>query len=57
MAKDVPLTKGAFRIEAPYRGAVYLLHTQFHALVEGYDFKINALGDVELIKDIVDTSE
>ena len=57
MAKDLQLTKGAFKNTDKYRSQIFLYHTQFHALVEGYDFKINALGEVELIKDTVDSSE
>ena len=48
MAKDVKVTKGAYKSSDPYRGSIFLYHTQFNALVEGYDFEINALGEIIL---------
>ena len=48
---------GRYKETDGYRAQIRISLSDFHALVEGYDFKINALGDVELIKDIVDTSE
>ena len=48
MAKEIGLTKGAFRNKDKYRPSIFLYHTQFHALVEGEDFEINALGEITL---------
>ena len=48
MAKDVKVTKGAYKSSDPYRGSIFLYHTQFNALVEGLDFEINALGEIIL---------
>ena len=48
MAKDVKVTKGAYKSNDSYRGSIFLYHTQFNALVEGYDFEINALGEIIL---------
>ena len=48
MAKDVKVTKGTFKLNDSYRGSIFLYHTQFNALIEGYDFEINALGEIIL---------
>lgn len=48
MAKDVKVTKGPYKSNDSYRGSIFLYHTQFNALVEGYDFEINALGEIQL---------
>ena len=48
MAKDVKVTKGAYKSNDSYRGSIFLYHTQFNALVEGLDFEINALGEIML---------
>ena len=48
MAKDVKVTKGPYKSNDSYRGSIFLYHTQFNALVEGYDFEINALGEIIL---------
>ncbi|MCI6827831.1 MAG: CRISPR-associated protein Csn1 [Prevotella sp.] len=48
MAKDVKSKNGAFKNGESYRGSIVMLHTQFNALVEGYDFEINALGEIQL---------
>ena len=48
MAKDVKVTQGPYKSNDSYRGSIFLYHTQFNALVEGYDFEINALGEIIL---------
>ena len=48
MAKDVKSKNGAFKNGESYRGSIVMLHTQFNALVEGYDFEINVLGEIQL---------
>ncbi len=39
-------TKGAFKKDDPYRPIVFMLHTQIKAIVQGYDFDINELGEI-----------
>ncbi len=48
---------GGYKETDGYRSQISLSLSDFHALVEGYDFKLNALGKVELIKDTVGFSE
>ena len=48
MAKEIKISKGAFMKDGEYRPSIFLYHTQFHALVEGEDFEINALGKITL---------
>ena len=48
MAKEIKISKGAFMKDGEYRPSIFLYHTQFHALVEGEDFEINALGEITL---------
>lgn len=45
-AKNLKLTKGVFKNVDNYRGAIILYHTQLKALIEGYDFDINILGEI-----------
>lgn len=52
MAKDIKISKGAFHIDDEYRPAIFMLHTQFNALVEGEDFIITALGEIKLLHDL-----
>ena len=48
-AKDLKSKNGAFVNGEDYRPAITMLHSQFNALVEGYNFKINILGEIEPI--------
>ena len=48
-AKEIKQKNGAFKNGEEYRPQIIMLHTQFHALVEGEDFEINALGEITLI--------
>jgi CRISPR-associated endonuclease Csn1 len=48
-AKDLKSKNGTFVNGEDYRPAITILHTQFNALVEGFDFKINILGEIEPI--------
>jgi CRISPR-associated endonuclease Csn1 len=41
---------GAYKIGEKYRPEISLSLSDFHALVEGVDFKINVLGEVTLLK-------
>ena len=49
-SKEVVITKGAYKSDAPLRHSIFLLHTQFNALVEGADFEITSLGEIRLKK-------
>lgn len=49
VSKDVKPKSGAYKNDEEYRGAVFMYHTQFRALVEGQDFMINVLGEIKLI--------
>lgn len=48
MAKEIKTKNGVFKNGEEYRASIIMLHTQFHALVEGEDFEINALGEITL---------
>ena len=41
---------GAYIVGEPYRSEIMLSLSDFHALVEGVDFKINVLGEIEMLK-------
>ena len=41
---------GAYKVGEPYRSEIMLSLSDFHALVEGIDFKINVLGEIEMLK-------
>ena len=45
-AKDVKLTNGVFKNAEVTRAGITLLHTQFKALVQGYDFEMDDLGRI-----------
>lgn len=47
--KDLKSKNGRYKNGEQYRPLIGLLHTQFDVLVEGFDFHINALGDIELL--------
>ena len=49
-SKEVVITNGAYKSNAPLRHSIFLLHTQFNALVEGADFEITSLGEIRLKK-------
>ena len=40
---------GAYRVGEQYRSEIMLSLSDFHALVEGVDFKINVLGEIEML--------
>ena len=46
-AKEIVITKGAYKTSEPLRSSVFLLHTQFNALVEGEDFEVTPLGEIK----------
>ena len=41
--------KGTFKNGEEYREKIVMNHNQFNALIEGVDFKINVLGEIELL--------
>jgi CRISPR-associated endonuclease Csn1 len=48
-SKDCPGKKGLYKENEIYRPVIVYRHNQLQALVEGYDFKINILGEIEPI--------
>lgn len=46
-SKDVTLKNGAFKYGEVTRSGITLLHTQFKALVQGFDFEIDDLGKIK----------
>lgn len=47
-ANDVKTIMGEYKEGEAYRGGIYMLHTQFKALIEGVDFTLSVLGGVTL---------
>lgn len=45
-ASDLKIIPGSYKTGESYRPKISMLHTQFCALVEGYDFYINVLGEI-----------
>ena len=41
---------GAYKVGEQYRSEIMLSLSDFHVLVEGVDFKINVLGEIEMLK-------
>ena len=41
---------GAYKVGEQYRSEIMLSLSDFHALVEGIDFKINVLGEIVILK-------
>lgn len=50
MAKDIKPSNGVFKNADPYRPSIFQLHTQFKALVEGEEFLITPLGEINIIR-------
>jgi len=49
-SKDIKAKNGVFVNGEDYRAAIVMLHTQIKALVQGYDFEINELGEIKWLK-------
>ena len=49
-SKDIKAKNGVFVNGEDYRAAIVMLHTQIRALVQGYDFEINELGEIKWLK-------
>ncbi len=48
-SSEIKIKNGAYKNNEEYRPSILMLHTQFHALVEGEDFIITPLGDIKPI--------
>lgn len=46
-ASDVKEENGLWKTNEPYRAKIGIYHTQFNALVEGYDFELSVTGEIE----------
>ncbi len=49
-AKDIKAVNGAYKQGENLRASILMLHTQLNALVEGYDFKINEIGEIKRLR-------
>lgn len=49
-AKDLKAQNGAYKEGEEHRPVIMMLHTQFKALVEGTDFRMNILGEIEPLR-------
>ena len=49
-AKDLKAQNGAYKEGEEHRPAIMMLHTQFKAMVEGTDFRMNILGEIEPLR-------
>ena len=45
---EVKGKNGAYKQNEEFRPRIIMYHTQIHALVEGYNFKINDLGEITI---------
>ncbi len=48
---SLKLQAGAYKDGENLRPLIFLRHTQLHALVQGYDFEINELGEIRWLRD------
>lgn len=49
-SKDIKAKNGVFVNGEDYRAAIVMYHTQIKALIQGYDFEINELGEIKWLK-------
>ena len=49
-SNEIKIKNGAFIQNEALRPAILLLHTQFKALVQGFDFEINDLGEIQRLR-------
>lgn len=49
-SKDVKAKNGAYKQGEGFRPAIIMLQTQIKALVQGYDFEINELGEIKRLR-------
>lgn len=50
LSNELPKSTGIFKNEDDYRPVIIESHKQFSALVEGYDFEIDKLGNIKLLR-------
>lgn len=48
-SKEIKSKNGAYKQDEEYRASIIMLHTQLRALVEGYDFEINEIGEIKFL--------
>lgn len=46
-SSEIKKINGKFETNEEFRSGIKMLHTQFHALVQGVDFEINDLGEIK----------
>ena len=49
-SKEKKKKNGAYKQGEELRPAIIMLHTQLNALVQGYDFEINELGEIRRLR-------
>lgn len=49
-SKDIKAKNGEYKQCEELRPAIIMLHTQLKALVQGYDFEINELGEIKRLR-------
>ena len=49
-SKDFKAKNGAYKQGEELRPSIIMLHTQLNALVQGYDFEINELGEIKRLR-------
>lgn len=50
LSKEVKAKNGSYKQGEVFRPAIVMLHTQINALVQGYDFEINELGEIKRLR-------
>lgn len=50
LSNEVKAKNGTYKQGEEFRPAIIMLHTQLNALVQGYDFEINELGEIKRLK-------
>jgi CRISPR-associated endonuclease Csn1 len=49
-SKDLRFINGRYKVNQSFRSCISMLHGQIEALVEGYDFIINDLGEIKRLR-------
>jgi CRISPR-associated endonuclease Csn1 len=47
---ELKAKNGAYKNQEDFRSKITMLHTQIKALVEGYDFNINDIGEIKMLR-------
>jgi CRISPR-associated endonuclease Csn1 len=47
---EIKAQNGAYKSQELFRNKIIMLHTQIKALVEGYDFIINDIGEIKMLR-------